>query len=64
MNSIPTKQRIKHLKNLANMDQSFKEWLTTCPKKYIWQIGEGTKDQATFTFKKTEPIEFDLEVIL
>ena len=51
---IPTKQRIKNLKNFAYMDQSFKEWLTTCPKKYIWGIGEVTKDQATFTFRKLD----------
>ena len=35
---------IKTLKNFASMDQSFKEWLTTCPKEYIWQINEVTKD--------------------
>ena len=57
MNSIPTKQRIKHLKNLANMDQSFKEWLTTCPREYIWQIDEVTKDhEGTFTFRRTNGI--------
>ena len=49
---IPTKQKIKNLKNFVSMDQSFKEWLTTCPKKYIWQIDEVTKDRGTFTFKK------------
>ena len=64
MNSIPTKQRIKNLKNFASLDQSFKKWLTTCPREYIWQIDDVTKGQGTFTFKKTEPIEFDLELIL
>ena len=44
---------IKDLKNFASMDQSFKEWLTTCPKEYIWQIDEVTKDQGTFIFRRT-----------
>ena len=56
-------QKIQNLKNFASMDQSFKEWLTTCPKEYIWQINDVTKDRGTFTFKKVEKIEFDLEVI-
>ncbi len=43
---------IKDLKNFASMDQSFKEWLTTCPKEYIWQIKEITEDRGTFTFRK------------
>ncbi len=47
---IPTKKRIKNLKNFVSMDQSFKEWLTTCPRKYIWRIDEVTKDRGTFTF--------------
>ena len=47
---IPTKKKIKNLKNFVSMDQSFKEWLTTCPKKYIWQVDEVTKDRGTFTF--------------
>ena len=65
INSIPTKQEIQNLKNFASLDKSFKEWLTTCPREYIWQIDDVTKDhQGTFTFKKTEPIEFDLELIL
>ena len=51
---MTTKNRIKNLKNFVSMDQSFKEWLTTCPKKYIWQIDEVTKDKGTFTFKKLE----------
>ena len=64
MNSIPTKQRIQNLKNFVTLDQSFKEWLTTCPKEYIWQIDEVTKEQGTFTFKRTVPTDFNLEVIL
>ena len=49
---------IKTLKNFASMDQSFKEWLTTCPRDYIWQIDEVTKDnegdyEGTFTFRRT-----------
>jgi hypothetical protein len=51
-NNIPTKKRIKNLKNFVSMDQSFKEWLTTCPKKYIWEIDEVIKDHATFTFNR------------
>ena len=43
---------IKSLKNFASMDQSFKEWLTTCPEEYIWQMNEVTKDRGTFTFRK------------
>ena len=63
--SIPTKQRIKNLKNFASLDQSFKKWLTTCPREYIWQIDEVTEDleseergyttpymKGTFTFRK------------
>ena len=50
---MTTKQRIKNLKNFVSMDQSFKEWLTTCPREYIWQIDEVTgKDQGTFTFRR------------
>ena len=58
-------QEIQNLKNFASLDKSFKEWLTTCPKEYIWQIDEVTKDhEGTFTFKKTTPVyNFDLEVI-
>ena len=44
---------IKTLKNFASMDQSFKDWLTTCPKEYIWQINEVTEDlEGNFTFRK------------
>ena len=56
--SIPTKQRIKNLKNFASLDKSFKEWLTNCPKEYIWKIDEVIEDlerssmKGTFTFRK------------
>ena len=67
-NSIPTKQRIESLKNFASMHQSFKNWLTTCPKKYIWQIIQVTEDSATFTFsliKEDNDAQYvDLEIIL
>ena len=46
-------QEIQNLKNFASIDQSFKEWLTTCPRDYIWQIDEVTKDRATFSFRRT-----------
>ena len=46
--------KIQTLKNFASLDQSFKEWLTTCPKEYIWQINEVTEDlEGTFTFRRT-----------
>jgi hypothetical protein len=46
---------IETLKNFASMNQSFKDWLTTCPKEYIWQIDEVTKDhEGTFTFRRLE----------
>ena len=54
---ITTKQRIKNLKNFAYLDKSFKEWLTTCPRDYIWQIDDVTKEdghyEGTFTFRRT-----------
>ena len=57
--------KIQTLKNFASLDQSFKEWLTTCPKEYIWQINEVTEDlEGTFTFRKTVPTDFNLELIL
>ena len=44
---------IETLKNFGSMDQSFKDWLTTCPEEYIWQINEVTKDhEGTFTFRR------------
>ena len=49
-----TNDPIKNLKNFGYMDQPFKKWLTTCPREYIWQINEVTKDQATFTFRGTK----------
>ena len=48
-----TKQKIKNLKNFGSLDKSFKEWLTTCPKEYIWQINDVTTDRGTFTFRRT-----------
>ena len=54
------KQEIQNLKNFASLDKSFKEWLTTCPRDYIWQIDEVTEDlerssimKVTFTFRRT-----------
>ena len=48
---------IKTLKNFASMNQSFKDWLTTCPKEYIWQINEVTDNlEGTFTFRRTNGI--------
>ena len=59
------KQKIQNLKNFASLDKPFKEWLTTCPREYIWQIDEVTKDhEGTFTFRKTVPTDFNLELIL
>ena len=53
-------QKIKNLKNFASLDKPFKEWLTTCPREYIWQIDEVTEDlersskmKGTFTFRRT-----------
>ena len=49
-----TTMTIETLKNFASMDQSFKDWLTTCPKEYIWQINEVTEDlEGNFTFRRT-----------
>ena len=60
---MTTKEKIKNLKNFASLDKSFKEWLTTCPKEYIWQIDEVTKDhEGTFTFRR--PTETSFEMIL
>ena len=51
---LPTKQRIQNLKNFASLDKSFKKWLTTCPREYIWQIDDVTKNhEGTFTFRRT-----------
>ena len=62
---LPTKQRIQNLKNFASLDKPFKKWLTTCPREYIWQIDDVTKDhEGTFTFRKTVPTDFNLELIL
>jgi len=75
-NPIPTKQKIRNLKNFASLDKSFKKWLTTCPKEYIWQIDEVTQDleseergyttpymKGTFTFRKVNKnFEFNMEL--
>jgi len=55
---------IKTLKNFASMDKSFKEWLTTCPKEYIWQIDEVTKDQGTFIFRRTKWVVYKMNYYL
>ena len=55
--SIPNIQRIKNLKNFGSIDQSFKKWLTTCPKDYIWEINQVTKDQTTFTFWRLNELQ-------
>ena len=45
--------KIKDLKNFGSLDKSFKEWLTTCPNEYIWEINEVTKDlESNFTFRR------------
>ena len=49
---------IKTLKNFGSMNQSFKDWLTTCPREYIWQIDEVTDNlEGTFTFRRTNGSE-------
>ena len=41
------------LKNFVSMNQSFKDWLTTCPEEYIWEIIEVTDNlEGTFTFRE------------
>jgi len=32
------------------MNDSFREWLKTCPKEYIYQMNQVTKDRGTYTF--------------
>ena len=32
------------------MNQSFREWLKSCPKEYTWQMNQVTKDRGTYTF--------------
>ena len=52
------KQKIQNLKNFASLDKSFKEWLTTCPREYIWQIDDVTKNhEGTFTFRRNNGSE-------
>ena len=63
-----TKQKIQNLKNFVSLNQSFKKWLTTCPKEYIWEINEVTKDYSVFSFslikEKNESQKINLEIIL
>ena len=47
---IIAKQKIKNLKNFVGLNKSFKKWLTTCPKEYIWEINKVSKDHSVFTF--------------
>ena len=54
---MEVQQKIQNLKNFTSLDKSFKEWLTTCPREYIWQIDEVTKNhEGTFTFRRTNGI--------
>ena len=32
------------------MNDSFTEWLKTCPKEYIWQMNQVTEDKGIYTF--------------
>ena len=32
------------------MNDSFTEWLKTCPKEYTYQMNQVTKDRGTYTF--------------
>ena len=51
--TIITKKKFQTLKNFASMNQSFKDWLTTCPEEYIWEIIEVTDNlEGTFTFRE------------
>tara|TARA_Y100000813_G_C23946504_1_gene250555 strand:+ start:142 stop:369 length:228 start_codon:yes stop_codon:yes gene_type:complete len=63
-----SKQEIQNLKNFVLLNQSFKKWLTTCPKEYIWEITKVTKDHSVFTFslikERNESEKIDLEIIL
>tara|TARA_R100000329_G_scaffold23333_1_gene22390 strand:- start:806 stop:1012 length:207 start_codon:yes stop_codon:yes gene_type:complete len=36
------------------MNDSFTEWLKSCPKEYTWQMNQVTKDRGTYTFFLTE----------
>ena len=37
------------------MNDSFTEWLKTCPKEYIWQMNQVTEDRGTYTFFLKDP---------
>jgi len=39
------------------MNQSFQEWLKSCPKEYTWQMNQVTKNRGTYTFFLTEEEE-------
>ena len=39
------------------MNDSFVEWLKSCPKEYTWQMNQVTKDRGTYTFFLTEEEE-------
>ena len=32
------------------MNDSFREWLKSCPKEYTWQMNQVTKNRGTYTF--------------
>ena len=32
------------------MNESFRDWLESCPKEYTWQMNQVTKNQGTYTF--------------
>ena len=32
------------------MNESFQEWLKSCPIEYNWQMNQITKDRGTYTF--------------
>jgi hypothetical protein len=32
------------------MNESFQEWLKSCPIEYNWQMNQVTKDRGTYTF--------------
>ena len=36
------------------MNDSFREWLKSCPKEYTYQMNQVTKDRGTYTFFLTE----------
>ena len=36
------------------MNQSFRDWVKTCPREYAWQMNQVTKNKGTYTFFLTE----------